>query len=99
MRGLSWHHSGPLSPGDALDAGHADARRHLRLSSLAASHHDGLLTAQLAAATAARGTAAPRAASTHGRSAQRPSLACAAATAWPSLCHWWAQAEANPNQI
>src|SRR5712691_3047312 len=37
-RGLSWHPSGPLSPGEALDAGHTDTRRHLRLSSLAASH-------------------------------------------------------------
>ena len=37
-RGLSWPPSGPLSPGEALDAGHTDTRRHLRLSSLAASH-------------------------------------------------------------
>src|SRR5262249_40354818 len=27
MRGLAWHPSAPLPPGDALDAGHADARR------------------------------------------------------------------------
>ena len=26
-RGLSWHPSGPLSPGDALEAGHAGVRR------------------------------------------------------------------------
>jgi hypothetical protein len=37
-RGLSWPPSVPLSPGEALDAGHTDTRRHLRLSSLAASH-------------------------------------------------------------
>src|SRR2546421_8712007 len=30
MRGLSWSPSGPLIPGDALDAGRADARRLLR---------------------------------------------------------------------
>src|SRR5215468_2317442 len=37
-RGLSGPPSGPLSPGEALDAGPTDTRRHLRLSSLAASH-------------------------------------------------------------
>src|SRR5216683_1734480 len=39
MRGLSWHPSGPLIPGDALDAGHANARRLLRPPTLTASHH------------------------------------------------------------
>src|SRR5712691_908968 len=37
-RALTWRPSGPLPPGDALDAGHTDARRHLRLPFLAASH-------------------------------------------------------------
>jgi len=58
-----------------------------------------LLTHSAAAATAARGRAAPRAGSTHGRSAQRPSRAFAAATAWLSQSRWWARAAANPNQI
>src|SRR5712691_5772846 len=38
-RGLSWHPSGPLPPGDALAAGRVDARRLLRPPPLAASHH------------------------------------------------------------
>src|SRR5712691_6514664 len=92
MRGLSWHHSGPLPPGDALDAGHTDARRHLRLSSLAASHHYGWLTPLLAAATAARETAAPRVGSRHGPSIPPPSPASEAAIAWRSPSRWSAAA-------
>ena len=38
-RGLSWHPSGPLPPGDALEAGRVAARRLLRPPPLAASHH------------------------------------------------------------
>ncbi len=38
-RGLSWHPSGPLTHGDALDAGRVDARRLLRPPPLAVSHH------------------------------------------------------------
>src|SRR6516225_2536455 len=38
-RGPSWPPSGPLTPGDALTAGRADARRRLRSPPLAASHH------------------------------------------------------------
>src|SRR6266571_9245014 len=38
-RGSSWPPSGPPTPGDALDAGRADARRLLRSPPLAASHH------------------------------------------------------------
>jgi len=38
-RGLSWPPSGPLTPGDALDAGRVDARRLLRPPPLAVSHH------------------------------------------------------------
>ena len=53
-RGLSWHPSGPLTLGDALEAGRADARRLLRPPPLAASHHYGLLTPRLAVATVAR---------------------------------------------
>src|SRR5207244_10140838 len=55
----------------------------------------GLLTPLLAAATAARGRAAPRAGSTHGRSAPRPWPVCRGATAWPTPCHGWAQAVAE----
>src|SRR5215475_7095388 len=38
MRGRSCHLSGPLTPGDALNAGRADARRPLRPSYRVASH-------------------------------------------------------------
>jgi hypothetical protein len=38
-RGLLWPPSGPLSPGDALDAGHAPTRRLLRPLPRAASYH------------------------------------------------------------
>ena len=38
-RGLSWPPSGPLPPGDALDAGPAHARRQRRSPSLAAFYH------------------------------------------------------------
>jgi len=38
-RGLSWHPSGPLTPGNALDAGCVDARRLPRPPHRAASHH------------------------------------------------------------
>jgi len=38
MRRRSWHLSGPLTPGDALKAGRADARRPLRPSYRVASH-------------------------------------------------------------
>jgi hypothetical protein len=86
---LSWLPSGPLSPGDALDAGRPDTRHRLRSPLFAVAYHRFLLTGPLAGATAARERAAPRAGATHGRSAQRPSLAFAAATAWPSRCHGW----------
>src|SRR5678815_1343806 len=39
MRGLSWHPSGPLTPGDALEAGRVDAHRLLRLPPCAASSY------------------------------------------------------------
>jgi hypothetical protein len=67
LRGLSWHLSGPLTPGDAFDAGRADARRRLRSSPLAASHHSCGLTPLLAGAMAGRERAAPHATSRHGR--------------------------------
>src|SRR6266699_4121773 len=95
MRGLSWPPSGPLTPGDALEAVRVDARRWFRPPPLAAAHHPGLLTPLLAAATAARGRAAPRAGSTHGRSAPRPWPVCRGATAWPTPCRGWAQAVAE----
>src|SRR4029453_7440673 len=80
----SWLPSGPLSPGDALEVSRVDAPRRLRLAPLAASHHHGWLTPPRAAARVARGTGAPHAASRRDRSGPRPSLACQAATAWPS---------------
>ena len=83
-RGLAWPPSGPLSPGDALDAGHADTPTPHRLPAtprrcLSCSL---FLTPALAAATVARETAAPRAASRHDPSVQRPWRASAAASAW-----------------
>src|SRR6266571_4326639 len=86
MRGLSRPPSGHLSPVDALDAGRADARRLLRPPPLTASHHHGVLTPLRAAATAARGTGAPRAASRHGRSIPPPWLVSGAASVWRSRC-------------
>ena len=94
-RELAWLPSGPLSPGDALDAGRPDTCHLLRSPLFAVSSHRSLLTDPLAGATAARKRAALRAGSTHGRSAQRPSLACAAATAWPSRCHGWVRTVAT----
>src|SRR5712671_6352316 len=94
-RGLSWHPSGPLSPGDALDAGHADTPTPHQLTAIRRSLSCSLfLTPLLAAATAARGRVALRAGSTHGRSALRPWLVFAAATAWPSRCHGWVRTAA-----
>src|SRR5262245_34553172 len=51
-----------------------------------------LVPPSAAAATAARGTGAPLSTSTHDPSSQPPSLACTAATPWPSPTHWWAEA-------
>src|SRR4029434_121124 len=80
---------------DALDAGRPDIYHLLRSPLFAVSYHRSLLTDPLAGATAARKRAALRAGSTHGRSAQRSSLACAAATAWPSRCHGWVRTVAT----
>src|SRR5207253_3655136 len=91
---LSWPPSGPLPPGDALDAGRVDAHRLLRPPPLAASHR-GWLTPPLPAAMAARERAGLRAASRHDRSAPPPSLAYTSATAWLSRCRWWARAAAR----
>src|SRR4030095_8829440 len=91
-RGLAEPPSGPLPAGDALDAGRADARRLLRSPPLAASHHHGVLTPPLVAATPAPDTARPLSASTHGRSIPPPSPVSRAATAWLSRCRGWAQA-------
>jgi hypothetical protein len=66
-RGLSWHRSGPLTPGDGLDTGRADTPRPLRPPPLTASHHHRVLTPPLTAAMVARERAAPHAASRHGR--------------------------------
>ena len=54
-----------------------------------------LLTPLLAGAMAARGTAAPHAASTHDRSVRLPLLGYRAATAWSSRSRWWARAVAG----
>src|SRR2546429_468202 len=84
MRGLSWPPSGPLTPGDALEAGRVDARRWFRPPPLAASHHPGLLTPLLAAATAARGRAALMAPVTQARVRAPAALPLAGRGAPPS---------------
>src|SRR6266446_6260404 len=86
IRGPSWHPSGPLISGDALDAGRAGTRRRLRSPPVAVSHHHGVLIPPLAAATAARGTGAPHAGSTPDPSTRLPSPAYRAATAWLNPC-------------
>src|SRR5215510_2754289 len=58
IRRPSWHPSGPLISGDALDAGRAGTRRRLRSPPVAVSHPHGVRIPPLAAATAARGTGA-----------------------------------------
>ena len=88
-RGSSGHLSGPRSPGDALDAGRADARRLLRRPLRTASPFLCLLTPPLAVATGAPDTARPRAGSRHDRSTRPPSLAYRGASASRSPCHWW----------
>src|SRR6266481_2386835 len=94
-RGLSWPPSGPLTPGDALKTSRADTPTPRQLTATRRSLSCALfLTPLRAAATAARGRAAPRAGSTHGRSAPRPWLASGAATAWPSRCHGWVRTAA-----
>src|SRR5262249_61326669 len=80
-KGLSGHPSGPLTPGDALDAGRADTRRPLRPPPLTAAHHRGVLTPLLAGATAGRERALPRPPSRHGPRGLRPLRACKAGTA------------------
>src|SRR5206468_11477475 len=83
-RGLSWPPSGPLTPGDALDAGRVDARRLLRPPPLGAFHHHGVLTPPRAAATAARESVGLLARSTPDRSVPLPWPVCRVATAWLS---------------
>ena len=90
-----WHHGGPLNRVDVLEAGRANARRLLRRPPVAVPHHHFLLTDLLAGATAARETAAPRAASRRDPSGQRPWRASEAATAWPSPCPWSAEVGAR----
>jgi hypothetical protein len=95
MRGLSWPPSGPLTPGDGLDAGRADTRRPLRPPPLSASHHRDLLTPLLAVATAVPATTAPPSGTRHGPSTRRPWPAYRAASIWLSLSRWWAGAGAT----
>src|SRR5215831_7838335 len=81
MRGLSRLPSGPLSPGDALDAGRVDARRLLKPLLLATSYYGCLVTPSLTGAAGAPDTGAPHAGSTHARSSRPPSPVHRAATA------------------
>src|SRR5712664_1270137 len=79
-RGLSWHPSGPFTPGDALKTSRADTPTPRQLTATRRSLSYALfLTPPRVVATAAHGRAAPRGASTHGQSAPRPSLAYTAA--------------------
>ncbi len=94
-RGASWHPSHPLTPGDALDAGRAGARRLLQGASAGCFPPLGLLIPPLAGAMMARGTAAPPAVSRHGPSAPLPWPAYTAATTGPSRSRGWARAVAG----
>src|SRR5713101_7671330 len=95
-RGLSGPPSGPVTPGDALKAGRADTPTPRQLTATRRSLPCALfLTPALVVATAARGTAAPRAASRRDPSDQQPSRAYEVATAWPSPSPWSAQAVAR----
>src|SRR5215471_8693810 len=77
------------------EAGPANAQRLRRSPPLTVSHHHGLLTPPLAAATAAPERATLRGGSRRNPSIQPPSRACRASTAWPSPCHGWAEAAAE----
>src|SRR5262249_22586818 len=67
--------------------------RHLGrpLPSTQQSPNGSFLTPPAAAATVARDSPTPRAATTHGRSTQPPSRAYTAATPWPIPSRWWAK--------
>src|SRR5207245_9838501 len=96
MRGLSWPPSGPFTPGAALKAGRADTPIPHQLTATRRSLPCALfLTPALVAATAARETAAPPAASRRDPSVPRPWQASAAASAWPSPCRASAPAGAE----
>src|SRR5215470_6708163 len=96
MRGLSWPPSGPLPPGDVLTAGRVDTPTPRSLTVTRRSLSCPLfLTPALVVTTAARGTAAPPGGSTPDPSAQQPSLAYMAATAWRSHSRWSAGAAAT----
>src|SRR5262245_11257469 len=86
-RGLACPPSGPFTPGDALTADCADTPTPHPLTATHRSLPCALfLTPALVVATAARGTAAPRAASRRAPSGPRPWRVSAAASAWPSPC-------------
>jgi len=93
--GPLWCPSGPLHGDDALEAGRAGTRRHLRSPPVAVSHRYGVLIPPLAGAMAARATAASRVASRPGRAAPPPWPASRAATASPSRSRRWARAVAG----
>src|SRR5262252_6002796 len=91
MRGLSWPPSGPLPPGDALKASRVDTPTPRPLTVTRRSLSCPLfLTPALVVATAA-----PPGGSTPAPSAQPPSLAYMAATAWQSHSRWSAGAAAT----
>ncbi len=86
-RGLSWHPSGPFTPGDALKTSRAVTPTPRQLTATRRSLSCALfLTPPRVVATAAPGRAAPRGASTRGRSTRPPSQVSVTATAWPSRC-------------
>jgi hypothetical protein len=86
-RGLAWHPSSPFTPGDALKTSRADTPTPRQLTAPRRSLSCALfLTPPRVGATAAHGRAAPRGASTRGRSPRPPSQVSVTATAWPSRC-------------
>ena len=93
-RGLSWHPSRLLTPGDALEVSRVDAPRQLRPPPWL------LPPPRLAYTPTGWGHGGTRNRSTsrrhrHGRSAPLPWRACRAAPAWPSRSRWWARAGAG----
>ena len=95
-RGLSWHPSGPFTPGDALKTSRADTPTPRQLTATRRSLSCALfLTPPRVVATAARERAAPRVGSRHGPSIPPPSPASEAAIAWRSPSRWSAGAVAT----
>ena len=94
-RGLLWHPSGPLPPGDGRDSSRADTRRPLRPPPLTASHHRGMLTpCWLRPRRDAKEQHLTQRPDMVGE-ARRPWRACTAATAWLSRSRGWIRAVAG----